>query len=231
MRFERIVTRGPFGIDLLEGKGGDLVISFSSVGHDPTRPPSPEFVGTATKGGAGRRALFVMDESRSWANDPGFGPALQAALAEVTRRAPVRRIATIGLSMGGFAALVAARFLPVQAVLAFGPQASVAPDMAETRWQDWTSRLPPLIWPHAPLPANGWACLFHGAADDLPQALRFPLQTGTDHLLFPGLTHTGLVPHLKARGVLAGLMDAALNGDRRRLLRIATSAGGVRRKK
>lgn len=236
MPFERLVTLGPITIDLIDGADPDLVISFASVGHDPTRPPSPEFVGTATgRGGVQppRRALFVMDERRSWANDPAFAPALQAALASVTHRAPVARIATIGLSMGGFAALAAAKILPVDVVLAFGPQWSVDPVLmpTETRWQSWTKRLPsPLRWPHAPLPQSAWACLFHGTADDQAQALAFPVQPGTDHLLFPGLGHADLVPHLKARGLLSGLIEAALTKDRRRLLRIASSAGGIRRR-
>ncbi|MFT3688662.1 hypothetical protein [Paenirhodobacter sp.] len=210
----------PFRILFADGPGADLVIAFSSVGHDPERVPSPEFVATATNGG--RRALFVADESRSWANHPGFAPALQQALAHV---GTVRRIATTGLSMGGFCALAAAEVLPVDVALAFSPQWSLR---NETRWTRWTDALPPIRYPTAPIAAR-WTVLFHGALDDLPQALPFPQCPGLDHLIFPDLAHSSLVPHLKSRGVLAGLMDSALAGDRRRLLRIAASAGGRRR--
>lgn len=235
MQFERVWDRAPFAVDYLDGVGGDLVISFSSVGHDADRPPAPEFVATATGKGLGppRRALFVMDANRSWANDPGFAAAIKCAVAHVSARAPVQRIATIGLSMGGFSALVAAQVLPVQVVLAFGPQRSVAPGnvMGEDRWSRWTAALPEIIWQVAPLPAAGRAFLFHGAKDDLPQALAFPPQMGTDQLIFPTLGHGDLLAHLKARGVLGGLLTAALADDRRRLLRIAGSAGGVLRPK
>ena len=71
--------------------------------------------------------------------------------------------------------------------------------------------------------------LMHGLADDGAQALAFPEQANLDHLLFPGLGHSDLLPHLKARGCLPGLVSAALSGDRRRLIRIATGAGGQRR--
>jgi len=232
---ERIWDSPPWTIDFVDGEGEDLVISCASIGHDPTRPPSAEFVATAIGRGtsARRRALFVQDASRSWANDPGFEPALQAALRHVESCAPVRRIATIGQSMGAFMALVAARLLPVDAVLAFSPQWSVVPGTVpnERRWSDWTGKLPPIIWPTAPLPLPGTAhaYLFHGALDDLPHALRFPVEGGTDHLLFPALGHSDLVPHLKARGILSGLVEAALAGDRRRLLRIVSAAGGVKR--
>ena len=234
MALERICAEGPITVDFCDGAGGDLVIAFASVGHDPTRAPAPEFIATATGRGtaaAPRRALFVSDASRSWGNAPEFAPALIAALERVTARAPVAQIATLGLSMGAYCALVAAQILPVDVVLAFSPQASVRPGAVpgETRWARWTEALPPLIWPEAPLPARGHAYLFHGAADDLPHARHFPRAPGTDQLIFPGRGHSGLVPHLKARGALAGLLQAALAGDRRRVLRIAASAGGVRR--
>ncbi len=65
-----LIDRPPWRIDLAPGDWGRLVVSFASVGHDPGRVPSPEFVGSATA--AGRAALFVSDESRSWANAPGW---------------------------------------------------------------------------------------------------------------------------------------------------------------
>ncbi len=241
--FHRLWDKAPYGIDYLDGQGSDLVIAFASIGHDPGRPPSPEFVATATGRGTGRgmgrgmghaprRALFVTDAGRGWASDPGFAPALLGALAMLRRLAPVDRIACMGLSMGGFAALAAMQVLPVSVTLAFGPQHRVlarAPD----RWSDWTGRIPAdTPYPVAPLPApgQGWACLFHGLRDDHAEALAFPHRAGTDHFLFADQSHSSLVPHLKSRGVLAGLLEAALAGDRRRLIRIATSAGGQRRK-
>lgn len=223
-------TRLPILIDYADAPGADLVIAFSSIGHDPARPPSPEFVGTATgRGGRPRRALFLRDAARSWGNHPDFAPALAEALAAVTARAPVGRIAAIGLSMGGYAALVAARILPVDVVLAFGPQFALTPP--DPRWSHWMAALPPLIHPVAPLPPPGRAVLLHGGQDDLATARRFPTGAGIDHLVFPHESHASLVPHLKARGCLSGLLDAALDGDRRRLLRIAISAGGVLRER
>lgn len=225
MTLIRVWDRAPYSVDYAPGQGEDLVICFSSIGHDATRAPSPEFFGAATAGG--RPALFVMDESRSWANDPGFAPAILGALAAV---APARRILTLGLSMGGFCALVAAEVVPVTAVLAFGPQFTIDPArLPDARWQDWTARITFLRYPTAPLARGPQITLMHGLADDAAQALAFPEQANLDHLLFPGLGHSDLLPHLKARGCLPGLVSAALSGDRRRLIRIATGAGGQRR--
>lgn len=230
---QRIWNRAPLAIDYAPGQvgapgQGALVLAFSSIGHDPARMPAPEFIRTATAQGCA--ALFIADHSRSWANTPDFAPALQHALAHARAQSPVTRIAAIGLSMGGFAALVAASLLPIDVTLAIGPQFSVDPSVMpqETRWRDWTARIPSFRHPTAPLPPS-WTILLHGLTDDREQALAFPQRAGVDHLLFPGLTHSALAPHLKARGGLQGLLDAAIAGDRRRLLRIATAAGGQRR--
>lgn len=222
--FQRLVDRPPWRIDALPGTGDRLVMAFSSIGHDPTRPPGPEFVASATA--AGNSALFVSDESRSWANAPGLAAALQDAIRLLPQ--PPTRILAIGQSMGGFTALAAASLLPVTAVLAFGPQFSVHPGQTppETRWQDWTARIPAFAHPTAPLPPVPRITLMHGLLDDAAQAAAFPTRAGLDHILFPDQTHSGLVTHLKKRGALAALIDAALSDDRRRLFRISASAGG-----
>lgn len=216
----RLATRGPWGVDGIPGTGESLVLSFASIGHDPARAPSPEFVATATA--AGRPALFISDESRSWGRAPGLPEALDAALAALFPGTRPARVAAIGQSMGAVLALRAASLLPVDCVLAFGPQSFLGPP--DARWSPWSASAAPLSLPD--WPATTRVTLFHGLADDGAQAAGFPPRPGTDHVLFPGLGHSALCPHLKARGVLAGLLDAALAGDRRRLLRIAASAGG-----
>jgi hypothetical protein len=224
MALERLVDRAPWTIDHLPGNGSDLVLAFASVGHDPDRAPAPEFLRLASAGG--RPALFIMDAARSWASAPGFAEALLAALNIVRSRQAVARILALGASMGGFAALCAAQVVPVDAVLAIGPQHRPAAPQ-ECRWRRWTAALPQDLT--APLPGSGWTILMHALGDDAAQALAFPRRAGVDHILFGGLDHSALAPHLKARGGLDGMIAAALAGDRRRLLRIAAAAGGRRR--
>ncbi len=217
-----LVEIGPWQVLHQPGTAGDLVISFASIGHDLLRPPSPEFFRAATAGG--RAALFVQDAARSWGTAPGLDEALTQALARI---APPRRILTLGVSMGGFTALRAARILPIDAILSIGPQHRPAA-AEESRWRDLTRSLPPDLT--APLPEGPQITLLHGMADDAAQALAFPQRRGVDHLLFPGLTHSSLAAHLKSQGMMAGLIDAAMAQDRRRLLRLLTQAGGQRRK-
>ena len=220
MTLTTLIDAPPWRVDMAEGDGPDLVLAFASIGHDPTRPPSPEFV--ASSRAQGRRALFFMDASRSWGLHPALPGILHHALAAA---GPAQRRLAMGSSMGAATALRAAAHIPLDAILALGPQSH----LADPRWQDWTARLtdpgPP------PLTQGPWSILFHALDDDRDQALGFPEQPGTDHLLFPGITHSRLGPYLKERGLLQGLIDAALTRDRRRLLRIATAAGGVQRRK
>ncbi|MEH7828018.1 hypothetical protein [Gemmobacter denitrificans] len=210
----------PFAADLVlpDAPTGLLVIAFSSIGHDPSRMPAPEFRRMAI--GTDRAALFFRDQSRSWASHPGWAGALRQAVAAVPQ--PIRRIVTLGVSMGAVSALRAAEVLPVDAVLAFGPQHDLR---NEARWSDWTAdqTIPP-----CPLPAGPWITLCHGMQDDAAQAMAFPMQEQVDHLLFPKLGHSTLAPHLKTHG-LQGMVDALCRGDRRRLLAIAQAAGGQRR--
>jgi len=197
---------------------GLLVIAFSSIGHDPARMPAPEFRRMAS--GPDRAALFFRDQSRSWASHPGWASALRHAVAALPL--PVRRIATLGVSMGAVSALRAAEVLKVEAVLALGPQRDL---VEEPRWAEWTAGR---VIPPCPLPEGPWITLCHGMQDDAVQAMAFPQRKGVDHLLFQGLDHSGLAPALKAQG-LQGMVDALCRGDRRRLLGIAKAAGGQRR--
>lgn len=225
LAFRRVASDGPLTVDALDGDAATLVIAFASIGHDTTRPPSPEFVRSAT--GHSRPALFVMDASRSWGHTAGFAEVLGQGVDAIRQRQPVTRIVTLGQSMGAYCALRAATVLPVDAVLAFGPQSRLD-DPDDPRWRDWTSRIEHPS-PASEPPPPTWCVLMHGMADDRAHALRFTPRKGTDHLLFADQSHSSLCPHLKAQGVMSGLVDALAQGDRRRLIRLATGAGGTRR--
>lgn len=221
---ETLIDLPPYRILHHPGTSPNLVIAFASIGHDPARAPSPEFVRAATA--QNRPALFVLDQSRSWTTAPGFPEVLTKAMATLHARQPILKTLAIGTSMGAFAALRAGEILPLSAILAISPQHQPAA-RTETRWRDHTATLPEALT--APLPQGPHITLLHGLQDDSAQATGFPQAKGVDHILFPHQTHSTLAPHLKARGVVAGLIDAALLQDRRRLLRILHSAGGLRR--
>ena len=236
---ELLVRHGPIEVLHLapEGAGDDLVISFASIGHDPSRPPSPEFLATAIgRGGRGpgRRALFIQDADRSWGTAPEFATALREAVDMLAARAPIARVALVGMSMGACMALRASHLVAADAVLAFGPQWSLSPAVipGETRWQPWSQALT-ACGPLGCMPPDGTATslIAHGGRDDMDHAMAYPTSPTVDHLIFPDQDHSGLVAHLKARGSLPGLIEAALDADRRRMLRILASAGGINRRR
>lgn len=228
---ELLVEKGPIRAVYAEGQGTDLVISFSSTGQRRGEMPPPEFISTAI-GNHKRHALFVTDFSRSWANAPEFGAALQAAVERVRARHEIARITTLGLSMGGFSALSAQAILPLDAIVAISPQYSILKRHIgpETRWLYWRKRIArPLAFPVAPLPGRRSTTrvfLLHGMVDDAAHALAFAPSRGVDHFLFPERTHSDLGRHLKSTGQLAPLIDAAIEGDRRAVVRAVRRAGG-----
>ncbi|WP_406870755.1 hypothetical protein ABEB22_02420 [Thioclava sp. 'Guangxiensis'] len=228
----RLYDTSAFAVDHHQGDGDALVLSFSSIGHDATRLPSPEFVASAIghRQGGNRRALFFMDAARSWGNTPLFPEIVRRAYAHACAQRPVRQLIALGLSMGAYQALIAAQILPVDTVLAFGPQYSLELAANRREWQPWVARIDQPLWPIAPLPAAPCQTfLVHALRDDLDHAQSFRPARGVDHILFDDLDHSSLLPHLKRRGCLDGVIDAAVAQDRRRMLRILQSAGGRRR--
>jgi hypothetical protein len=214
MALKALVEVGPYQILHHPGHqsgAADLVIACASIGHDLSRPPSPEWVKSATSGG--QSALILIDAARSWASAPGLNEALAQALA---RLPPPNRSLALGVSMGAVMAMALSHMIDLTALIAIGPQ-SAAKAPWENRWSALTARLPPL-----PLPSSraGQTWILHGA-DDSAQAAPFPR---AQRLTFPGQSHSTLAPHLKP--AMPGLIAAALAQDRRRFLRIAKAAGG-----
>lgn len=217
MIFETLAEAGPYRVLHLPGEGDSLVLSCASVGHDPTRAPSPEWARSTRP----HPTLFLIDEARSWASAPGLGAALDQALTRLAARQPIARILALGASMGGFMALAVAELIEPEAVIAIGPQHQPAAPW-ERRWRAHTAALPPDLT--APFPRARQTYILHGMVDDLDQALPFRTR---DHLLFADRGHADLALHLKP--AMPGLIAAALEGDRRRFLRLIARAGGHRR--
>ena len=226
-----LVAGSGLQFDLLPGSGPDLVVSFASIGSDRSRPPAYEFWNAAQAGGT-RSVLFVTDARRQWGNTPDFAPLLQRALHLAQSRQNFQRILYLGQSMGGFVALAGAQIAPPTAILAISPQFSICPTVMpkESRWADWTAQIPAHRFPSVPLPEGPRRVILHGLCDDRDQAQAFPRMANCDHYLFPRLGHSDLARHLKTQSLLPALIDATLDGDRRRMGRLIATAGGERRK-
>lgn len=210
------------------GTGEDLVISFSSIGRKRGEMPPDEFRGTVLSDPT-RHALFVSDIRRSWLNDAHLCDALAGAVEGIRQNSAIKRVSTIGLSMGGFSALAASALFPVHAALAISPQFSMVPGKipGETRWRYWRKQIKVFRFETAEVtPAPGWALTLHGLLDDRSHMAAFSPRRGLDQFGFPDETHSGLGGYLRDRNMLAGLLAAAIAHDRRQFARLIKSSGG-----
>ena len=208
-----------------------LVISFASIGQKRKLMPNDEFTRTlAAQGGA--HLLFVSDKRRSWLNAPELVDDLKRTVRSLRDVDGVRRVVTMGLSMGGFSALAAAMHFEIDAALAISPQVSVHPGVMpeETRWRHWRQRIGHhLVDSLETLPERGVFTIFHGTGDDMPHVRRFPRQSNVDHFLLRGFGHAEVGQHLSKKGGLVPLLAAVIAGDREEAARLAEAAGATRR--
>ncbi len=125
-----------------EGQGADLIICFAGIGGSRTEMPPDEFVGSVLRN-ENAHCLFVSDLKRSWLNDPTLCLKLQQVVQNIQKDGHIKRTTALGLSMGGFSALVCATLFPVTTALAVSPQytmsKAILPD--EHRWEFWRQRL------------------------------------------------------------------------------------------
>ena len=217
----------PLRIGYQQGTVPTLVVCFSSVGTERNVMPPFEFVGAATAGG--RHGLFISDIGRSWMNGAEIIAQTQQHVAQIRATHGITQIIAMGLSMGGFNALIAPRLFDVTRVIAFAPQYSLHPDIMpqERRWRYWQRQIDPWRFESAePIVPTAQTFIFHGLKDDAHHALAFPAQPNLDHYFFPGFDHTGLTHRLKQRGLLARMVDHALEGRRTGVARIVKRMGG-----
>lgn len=211
------------------GDGDTLAVSFASIGNGRRKVPPDEFVGTIL-GDRSRHGVFISDVRRSWMNDTEVRAAITHTLPELFQRVGIRRVTTLGLSVGAYSALLAHQLFPVDAVLAFSPQYSVDRKFApeETRWRYWTKQIPAFEFPTVePMQTRGRVFILHGLEDDLQQMRRFPVQKNLDHFVFSKLAHSTVPRAIKDAGQLAPLLDAVESGNRKAVSRIIQRLGGT----
>ncbi|MGR3491094.1 MAG: hypothetical protein ACU0DW_03475, partial [Shimia sp.] len=209
-----------------------LVIACGGVGKDPALPPPLEFFGSATERGQ-HNLIFIADRNRSWLNAPGLETRLLEVLWREIEEIRPARIALIGNSMGGSMALILARALPVDAVLAFAPQWSVHPEIvpAEARWRDWRARIE--TWPNPTIgtiqTAGRDVFILHG---DTPSEILhvdlFPEDPALDHFVMAGCGHR-VALRLKRSGKLDKLVTRCLWGEPEAARKLLTRINATRR--
>ncbi|MFT6450939.1 MAG: pimeloyl-ACP methyl ester carboxylesterase [Halocynthiibacter sp.] len=224
---EIIYDEAPLRMGYVQGQTNELVVCFSSVGQTRAEMPLFEFINTAT--GSGRHGLFIADIGRSWMNGTQQAEIVTEQVQKIVEAHGITSVTTMGLSMGGFNALIAPRLFKVDRVIAFSPQYSVHPKHIpnEGRWAFWRRKLD--VWRYEtvePIPSDPQIFLFHGLVDDAAHARAFPVQDNIDHFFFPAFDHTGLTTRLREKGLLSRMVEHALAGRRAGVARLTKRMGG-----
>ncbi|MBS0564348.1 MAG: hypothetical protein JSR87_07745 [Proteobacteria bacterium] len=233
LSLELVHDAPPLRIRYRPGCGERMVLAFSGVGQttDPDSEPALEFFRSASGGGA-NHVLHVTDQSRSWLNAAGMAEAIADTARRMLARTGARRLAAVGNSMGGTMALLIARFLPVDRVVAFVPQYSVDAGIVpeEGKWKRLRRMIGDFRFPAVDrIAPAGEQFILHGDSDEeLVHALRFPAAPNLHHFIFTGHGHE-LGEDLKASGATARLVEAGLAGTPADFAAIARAAGGLDR--
>lgn len=233
LALELVHDAPPLRIRYRPGQGDRLVLSFSGVGQSTALGDEPalEFFRSASDGGQ-NHVLHITDQSRSWLNAPGMAEAIAETARAEADRTGARRIAALGNSMGGTMALLIARFLPVERVIAFAPQYSVEPAIVpeEAKWKRLRRMIAQYRFPAVDsIAATGQQFVLHGDSDEeLIHALRFPTAPNLDHFIFPGHSHD-LGGDLKANGAAARLVQLGLTGTAAEFAAAARAEGAISR--
>lgn len=193
------------------GKIGRCIVSFTGVGHalGGIDLQTPEFSRSETAD----TKVFVIDKSRSWGNSLDW-VELKNCVRDLSQGS---EIITVGNSMGGFLALLAAKPLGASRALAFVPQWSVDANImpTEIRWGEYRKNISLF---HHPDLSNAFDCktdftVFFGSnpmdkchMDKFPKSLRnlkiFHIHGG-DH---------NVAKFLKERDLLYPLISKSITG-------------------
>ena len=227
---ELIHDKSPLRMSYWRGSSDKLVVVFNGVGTKPNEYPRNEFFKSATNNGK-HHALFVSDISRSWLNGEGIDRQIVDCVRKVAADKRVAETHLIGNSMGGTMALLLKDMIGARSVLSFVPQYSVSPDIVpeEKRWMRFRKKIESFQYPVVTLEYKAEQSVFilHGGADDeLVHANRFPQLRGIRHFVFPEQDHN-LCRHLKAKGQLAPMITAAIDGRPYVFRRLVEANGGM----
>ena len=205
---------------LHRGESSRLVVCFSGIGPDPGIAPGYEFARSATCDGRDW-VLYIADPNRTWLNGDGLIERIVALVEATAQELGATQVCALGHSMGGYSACILPGFMPVDAVVALSPQASVHPDVAadDPRWMNFRDLIASHRIRHVEdhiQAGTQYVVLFGQHRREAPQRDRFPVAENieTHHM---ARTHHNTAQRLKARGLLDQIIQLGFD---RRIFRI-----------
>lgn len=191
----------------------DAGLEMGHVGEalDQERRRKTQFVKTARL--LACSAIYVSDKTVSWGNHIDFDH-----IADIVR--PVTEclnITLLGVSMGGFNAIVASNYLNASLCMAFCPQFSVDPVVMprEHRYEAFVSNIKNFKIPSLENQFNP-NCnyyTFNGSrGEDQYHWERFPILHNARHYVFPEIDHR-VARELRKREILVPLIGTCMRGE------------------
>lgn len=208
-------------IRALAGRGDGGMVVFTSYHGNAAKRGLLEFAGSASDGGV-RHCIFVTDKRQGWFQGAEFAAAVIQTVAEYVRACGLRRLMTVGVSMGGYGALSYARELGAGRALAFAPQYCPRPETfpADRRWIEARSRIAEFSRPalEASMAEDVQHTLLHARRnpEDALHWQAFPQSPRIRHYLAERDAHDVIDP-LRAAGVLYPAVDAVWKDDHTRV--------------
>jgi pimeloyl-ACP methyl ester carboxylesterase len=211
----------------LPGAARRLVVVFTGFPDLPNGERTDEFVGSASADGE-NNVLFVTDRKGGWYSTEGLWTRIVGVIREVLEQRDIRELITLGVSMGGYGALLLPRDLRVRRAVAFAPQVTLDRDLVDD--DRWPSIDNP---PERDLPATMRRSRTQytvaagvGNALDIAHLDLLPDYGRVHRYLLPTRRHN-VAAALKEAGLLAPVVGAALLGRRARLERLLVRFGEV----
>lgn len=158
-------------------------------------------------------AIYVTDKTVSWGNHIDFE---QIALI-IKDHVKGKKVTILGVSMGGFNAVVATRYIDALLCMSFCPQFSVHPDIMpqEHRYDAFVAAIEDFHIPSLEEYFND-SCVyytFNGSQGmDRYHWEKFPVLKNARHYVFPEIDHR-VARELRVRDILVPLIGACMNGD------------------
>ena len=224
---EMLVDEDDLQVSWLAGRGDCMVVSFTGIGHRQGEWQRIEFPKIASADGE-NVVVFVTDRRRTWYNGAGLIERITGAVLGLAGRLGIRRIATLGNSMGGYGAVLFANRLGAEQAIAFVPQFTMDDRvLPEPRWQDYKAGMPGFAVASL-AECMGPPCRFFvlhgGRGQDRRHWLRFPAGGHIRHWVLPLNTHAAAT-RLHLDGRLDPLIAALLRDDQATEVEMLTRQG------
>lgn len=108
------------------GRGRTLFIALAGVGNTKNDTISYEFKATMDRLGLDCHSIYIKDLSRSWFNKEDGWDDLVLFIRECILLNEIEDVCIIGLSMGGFGAIILSSYIKARRVISFSPRSSIS---------------------------------------------------------------------------------------------------------